>query len=264
MTLTRLLVFVQIVILTFSISAFFLTQDVESLHDKFDTTLADEGATTMQNTMAASHGMTHSHKCHMKKTHSQHADSLSAVLSQASSAPVIKAGHHHHASSPVLGVPSPNAEWVLQADYVDACSCDMACPCLFGGSSTHGYCKGASLMEIKQGRYGQVDLAGVTVLAVYNSGQWIKYFVSEHASKEQTNAIVKFLPEAEGFFEAPVREVKNVPISVNRTEDKVKITTEGTLVELEQIKNAAGDPIKVLGLPARGFPGLPLSRSYAV
>ena len=147
--------------------------------------------------------------------------------------------------------------WVLKANYVDACSCDMACPCIFGGSPTRGYCKGATLVEIKEGHYGQVDLSDVTVLAVYNSGEWIKFFVSENATKIQTDAVVEFLPVAEGFFEAPIREVRNQTISVKRTKDKVKITTEGTLVELEQVRNTRGEPIKISGLPAHGFPGLP-------
>jgi len=112
-------------------------------------------------------------------------------------------------------------------------------------------------VEIREGHYGQVDLAGVTVLAVYDSGAWIKFFVSENATEEQTDTVVEFLPVAEGFFDSPVREVKNVPITVTRTENTVKITTEGTVVELEQIRNSAGEPIKVVGLPAHGFPGLP-------
>jgi hypothetical protein len=159
--------------------------------------------------------------------------------------------------APVLAASATTSEWVLKADYVDACSCDLACPCLFGGSPTHGYCEGATLVEIKEGHYGQIDLAGVTVLAVYNSGEWMKFFVSEDATKEQTDAVVALLPVAEGFFEAPVRDVRNLPISVERTKDKVKITTEGTLIELEQIRNADGEPIRVVGLPAQGFPGLP-------
>ncbi len=85
-------------------------------------------------------------------------------------------------------------------------------------------------MEIEEGHYGQVDLAGLTILAVYNGGKWIKFFVSENATKAQTDAVVEFLPAAEGFFEAPVRDVRNLPISVKRTKDKVKITTAGTLI----------------------------------
>lgn len=161
------------------------------------------------------------------------------------------------AFAPVLAAPPEKGKWVLKANYVDACSCDLTCPCLFGGSPTHGYCKGATLVEIKEGHYGQVDLAGVTVLAIYNGGKWIKFFVSENATQEQTNAVVEFLPVAEGFFDAPVRDVRNVPIYVKRTKDKVKITTEGTFIELEQIRNADGKPIRILGLPAHEFPGLP-------
>jgi len=159
--------------------------------------------------------------------------------------------------APTFVESSESPEWVLKADYVDACSCDLTCPCIFGGTPTRGYCKGATLVEIKEGNFGQVDFAGVTVLAVYNSGKWIKFFVSENATKEQTNNVVEFLQTAEGFFEAPVRDVRNQPITVKRTKDKVTISTEGTLIDLEQIRNADGEPIKVLGLPAKGFPGLP-------
>ena len=137
--------------------------------------------------------------------------------------------------APVLAASAEPAKWVLKADYVDACSCDLTCPCIFGGSPTRGFCKGATLVEIKEGYYGKVDLAGVTVLAVYNSGEWIKFFVSENATEEQTSTVVEFLPVAEGFFEAPVREVRNVPIFVSRTDGKVKITTDETVVDLEQV-----------------------------
>jgi len=157
----------------------------------------------------------------------------------------------------VLAMSPETPEWALKADYVDACSCDMACPCIFGGSPTRGFCKGVALLEFREGHYGKVDLSGVTVLTVYNGGKWIKFFVDDNATKEQTDAVVKFLPIADPFFAAPVRAVKNLPISVERTKDKVKVTTEGTAIELEQVRNVKGEPIKIFGLPAKGFPGLP-------
>lgn len=159
--------------------------------------------------------------------------------------------------SSAIAAGAETTEWVLKADYVDACSCDMTCPCIFGGSPTHGFCKGATLVEFEEGRYGNVDVSGVTVLAIYDGGKWIKFFVSENATREQTDTVVEFLPAAERFFEGPVIDVRNVPISVVRTDDRIKITTEGTVIELEQVRNAAGDPIKVLNLPAKGFPAPP-------
>lgn len=96
------------------------------------------------------------------------------------------------AFSSVMAASAETKDWVLKANYVDACSCDMACPCIFGGASTRGFCKGATLVQINEGHYGEVDLAGVTVLAVYNGGEWIKFLVSENATKEQTNIIAEF------------------------------------------------------------------------
>lgn len=161
------------------------------------------------------------------------------------------------AVGPVVTAPASPEEWMFEANYVDACSCDMACPCIFGGSPTHGYCRGATLVEILDGHYGEVDLSGVTVLAVYDGGVWIKFLVSEDASKAQTEAVVELLPIAEGFFDAPVLEVRNVPISVSRTDARVTIRAEGTLVDLVQVRSGNGGPIKVSGLPAAGFPGVP-------
>lgn len=159
--------------------------------------------------------------------------------------------------TPALVHSEVEPDWVLKADYVDACSCDLTCPCIFGGSPTHDFCKGATLVEINEGHFGDFDLAGVTVLAVYNSGEWIKFFVSDNATQEQTETVVEFLPIAEGFFDSPVREVRNLPIEVTRSQDRVKISADETIVELELIQGMTGDPIQVTGLPAQGFPGLP-------
>jgi len=38
--------------------------------------------------------------------------------------------------TPVFATSSANPKWALKADYVDACSCDLTCPYLFGGSPT--------------------------------------------------------------------------------------------------------------------------------
>jgi len=161
------------------------------------------------------------------------------------------------ALAPVLAASTATPKWVLKADYVDACSCAVPCPCLYGGPSTHGYCKGATLLEIKEGHYGDVDFTGVTVLAVYNGGKWVEFIVSENATKEQTDTVAEFLPAAEGFFEAPISHVSKASISVTRTNDNVTITTEGTRIELEKIRGGDGKPIIASGLPAQGFPAPP-------
>lgn len=161
------------------------------------------------------------------------------------------------ACAPVLAASAATPDWAIQADYTDACSCNVPCPCLFGGSSTHGFCRGTTLLEIEEGHFGQIDFAGVTVLAVYDAGKWVRFLVSENATKEQTDAVADYLIAVEGFFEAPQRDARKRPISVTRTDDTVTITAEGTRVEMTQVKSADGESIKTVGLPANGFPGVP-------
>ena len=60
------------------------------------------------------------------------------------------------------------------------------------------------------------SLAGVTVLAVYNSGEWIKFFVSENATQEQTDAVVALLPAAELIFPGPTGTRQGLTLSAAR------------------------------------------------
>ena len=38
----------------------------------------------------------------------------------------------------------------VEADYIDACSCKPACPCLYGSPPTEHDCQGATLVDIKR------------------------------------------------------------------------------------------------------------------
>ena len=152
-----------------------------------------------------------------------------------------------------------NTAWSVKADYTDSCSCQPSCPCLFGSAPTLGHCDGITLIEIESGHYGDVRLDGVNVLAVYRGGDWMKFYVTDEADKAQTEAAVKLLPTFEGFFAIEnVLEVKNVPISVERSAGRITISTPNTTAEIEIMKGKNGKPIKIENLPAPGFPVPPL------
>ena len=151
-----------------------------------------------------------------------------------------------------------NTAWSVKADYTDTCNCAPSCPCLFGSAPTHGHCQGVTLLEIESGHYGDVGLDGVNVVAVYRGGDWIKFYVSDEADQAQTEAVVKLLPTFEEFFASDnVLEVKNVPISVERSAERVKITTPNTTAEIEVMKGNNGKPIKIENLPSPDFPAPP-------
>ena len=151
-----------------------------------------------------------------------------------------------------------NRAWSIKADYTDCCCCQPTCPCLFGSGPSLGHCDGVTLIEIESGHYGDVRLDGVKVLAVYRGGDWIKFYVTDEADNAQTDAAVKLLPTFEHFFAIEnVLEVKNVPISVERSAERMTIYTPNTTVEIGVMKGKNGKPIKIENLPAPEFPAPP-------
>jgi len=154
---------------------------------------------------------------------------------------------------------SKNAAWSIRANYTDTCNCQPTCPCLFGSGPTMGHCEGITLIEIERGHYEDVRLDGVKVLAVYRGGDWIKFYVTDAADEAQTEAAVKLLPTFEDFFAIEnVLEVKNVPISVERSAERMTISTPNTTAEIEVMKGKNGKPIKIENLPSPDFPAPPL------
>ncbi len=161
------------------------------------------------------------------------------------------------AAGPRAGEPGSPA-WSIEADYTDCCCCAVSCPCLFGSAPTRGYCDGVTLVEIERGHFGDVRLDGVKVLAVYRGGDWIKFYVADEANEAQTEAAVKLLPTFEDFFAVEnVLEVKNVPLSVEQSADRMRISTPNTTAEIEVMKGKNGEPIEIANLPSPSFPAPP-------
>jgi hypothetical protein len=58
-------------------------------------------------------------------------------------------------------------KWHYKADYLELCNCAYGCPCNFNGFPTSGSCRGVIAMNIREGKSGDVDLAGARfVMAV--------------------------------------------------------------------------------------------------
>ena len=152
-------------------------------------------------------------------------------------------------------------QWSLKGDFTDACSCNASCPCLFGSAPTHDYCEGTALLEVKKGNYGSVNLDGVSAMVVYHmggDGTWTKYYVSDKATDAQVKAVTQLIPAAFRFMAgAEVKEVKKTPVSIVRSDSKVKYSVPAASVEIEQLKNAEGKPIMIQNLPSKDFPAPP-------
>lgn len=96
--------------------------------------------------------------------------------------------------------------WELRVDYVETCNCNFGCPCNFSGYPTDGHCEALVGYHIRQGRFGRTRLDGLDVIyaaawprAIHQGGGTLRLYVSEGASAEQREALVRiFSGQAKG------------------------------------------------------------------
>jgi len=106
--------------------------------------------------------------------------------------------------------------WTLSGSYLEACNCEVICPCRriggrAGGRSTYGTCLGALSWAIEQGHAGEVDLVGQRVVLVsrYDDDEagspWDFFlYLDESADGDQLEALTSiFLGRAGG---TPLRQ----------------------------------------------------------
>ena len=100
--------------------------------------------------------------------------------------------------------------WNLSGDWFDVCNCNISCPCIFAQAPSYGDCEGVLAYRIKKGRYGEISLDGLSVLALsyFKGNIWagdtkanIAVFFDERASEEQRDALnMIFTGKAGGFM----------------------------------------------------------------
>jgi hypothetical protein len=89
--------------------------------------------------------------------------------------------------------------WSLKASYIEACSCELFCPCYFNTHPDKDYCKFNNVIKIEKGHYGNVKLDGMKLwMAGDLGGDFSKgemksvYFTFEpSATQEQVDAALK-------------------------------------------------------------------------
>jgi hypothetical protein len=88
--------------------------------------------------------------------------------------------------------------WVIEADYLQACNCDYGCPCEFSAPPTLGYCEGLGAWRINRGKYGDVRLDGLGLgfaarwpKALHEGNGTVCLFFDEKATPEQRAALLQ-------------------------------------------------------------------------
>jgi len=116
----------------------------------------------------------------------------------------------------------------LQGTLIEACSCDVNCPCWIGEDPDLGYCYAIVAYGIERGQIRDVDVSGLNLVLACNipgnvlAGNWqIVALVDERGTEEQRNAMLEAFTGKLGgplgdLWDALIGEVKGVefvPIS---------------------------------------------------
>ncbi len=91
-------------------------------------------------------------------------------------------------------------EWRIKAREFANCNCDYGCPCQFNALPTHGTCEAAVGYQIDEGHFGDVNLDGLRVAAVYKwpgpvhggDGE-MQVIIDESANDAQRDAVFRIL-----------------------------------------------------------------------
>jgi len=93
---------------------------------------------------------------------------------------------------------SNKTKWTIEADFIQACSCDYGCPCEFSAPPTRGFCEGMGAWHINRGSYGEVQLDGLGVAfaarwpkAIHEGDGTCAMFFDERTNPAQRDALIQ-------------------------------------------------------------------------
>ena len=96
-------------------------------------------------------------------------------------------------------------QWRMKGTALIACNCDYGCPCNFNAPPTKGDCEGNWTWHIEKGRYGEVDLDGLTLAvfadwpkAIHEGGGKAVAYYDERADERQREALENLVRGGEG------------------------------------------------------------------
>ena len=128
-------------------------------------------------------------------------------------------------------------KWTMDGDWINSCSCDSGCPCLFYSDPTLGHCDALDAFHIKKGKYGNVSLDGLNaVMASHSPGNFWKgnwsaaLYLDSKATKAQQKALEKIFSGKAGgapaILASLIKEVKGLKwatISIDASKHWVKV-----------------------------------------
>jgi hypothetical protein len=163
----------------------------------------------------------------------------------------------------------------LEGSLLEACSCEVLCPCWVGEDPDHGTCESCVAYHFDSGSIRGVDVSGLSFVTVNHipgnvlAGDWrMVWFISDEASDEQFEAIRdafagRFggpLADLAGLF-GEIVDVKRAPI-VHEIREGRGVLRIGDFVSGEMRPYTAPDGSTITTLRDSIFSTVPGSPAY--
>jgi hypothetical protein len=171
-----------------------------------------------------------------------------------------------------LPLSSASPKWWMKADYVEACSCMLFCPCYFNPHAQHPYCEFNMAVTVREGRSGNVNLAGAKYWLTGDLGdkwgtekkaKWVIVTFDTATTKEQRDALAPMILKTYGL-DWPELKVQEARIEISRAGDIVEAKLDGGKLAHLKLKKEPGADGKGVTLHNVGYFGAKSNEGFAM
>ena len=167
---------------------------------------------------------------------------------------------------------APAPAWAMNATIIEACSCNMFCPCYFSTvPSAHGhgamaehYCRFNMGYRVNDGQFGGVGLRGVKFWIAGDLGadfskgaNWAEITFDPSVTKEQRNAITTIVPNVYPVTWKEFTLGADAPVEWSATAERAVARLNGgkaAEVVLKKNPGMTADPVVISNLRYFGAP----------
>src|SRR5215813_15467576 len=115
---------------------------------------------------------------------------------------IIRAGLLLFCAALLMGSKPAGPSWRMKADYVEACSCHLFCPCYFNKHAEHPYCEFNMAVNVREGQSNGTNLAGAKYWltgdlgeswGTEKKGKWVVVSFEPATTKPQRDALAPII-----------------------------------------------------------------------
>ena len=147
----------------------------------------------------------------------------------------------------LLSAPNKPA-WQMSADYVEACSCHLFCPCYFNKHAEHPYCEFNMAVKVREGYSGKTDLAGAKYWITGDLGDewgtagkapWVVVSFDPATTEAQRSALAPMILKTYGLEWGDVK-TQVAPIEITSSGDIAEAKLGGGSMAYMKLKREPG------------------------